>query len=102
MSKQALIFFWRATGRERNGKNSNALPGYTQQSSTQLPLHQLFRIPDIDLPPRGIVDVEPVDHRDGGGDRPERRVGREHDVLGAEEIETARDAVFAAEHGGVA
>src|ERR1700719_3168407 len=60
--------------------------------SPQLPLHQ----------PRRIVDVELLDHLDGRRDRAERRVGREHHVVGAEEVEATRDAVLAAEHGGIA
>src|SRR6202051_5087835 len=70
--------------------------------SPQLPLHQPLRIPDIDLPPRRIVDVELLDHLDGRRDRAERRVGREHHVGGAEEVEATRNAVLAAEHGGIA
>src|SRR5260370_4182027 len=70
--------------------------------STQFPHHQPLRIPNVNLPPRLLVDVEAVDHRDGRRDRPKRRVGGEDDVVGPEEFEAARNAVFAAEHRRVA
>src|SRR5690348_13551388 len=70
--------------------------------SAEAPLHQPLRIPHVNLPPRLLVDVETIDYRNGRRDRPERRVGGEDDVVRPEEVEAARNAVFAAEHGRVA
>jgi len=42
-----------------------------------------------DLVARARIERERVDRRDRLGDRPERRIGRKHHTVGAEEIEPA-------------
>src|SRR4051794_20922381 len=78
-------------------------------------LNELRRRPSVERPvekPGGVAphdlvalfgrEVEAIDGLDGGPDRAERRVGSEHHVIRAEEVEAAAQAVFATEQGGVA
>src|SRR5262245_48480675 len=69
----------------------------------KFPLEQSLGIAGEDLAPIAVRDVEPLDDVDRRRDRAERGVGREHHVLGAEELEPAAHRVdAAAEQRGVA
>src|SRR5215468_8827558 len=64
--------------------------------SREFPLEQPLGVAGEDLAPIAVGDVEPLDDVDGWRDRAERRVGREHHVVGAEELEPAAHRVDAA------
>src|SRR5262245_26807346 len=86
--------------KERNG----AFIGMARlRLSGKYPLEQPLRISGEDLAPVAVRDVEPLDDVDGRRDRAERRIGREHHVVGAEEFKPAAHRVdAAAEQRGVA
>src|SRR5262249_10135659 len=71
--------------------------------SREFSLEQPPGVAGEDLAPIAVGDVKPLDDVDGRRDRAERRVGREHHVLGAEELEPAAHGVdAAAEQRGIA
>src|SRR5262249_11761090 len=71
--------------------------------SREFPLEQPLRISGEDLAPIAVADVELLDDVDRRRDRAERRVGRKHHVVGAEEFEPAAHRVdAAAEQRGIA
>src|SRR5262245_13801028 len=91
-----------APGAPSTGRSS-AFMGMTLSPSGQLQLEKALGIAGEDLPPVAVGDVEPSDGVDGRGDRAQRRVGREHHVVRAEELEPAAHRLdAAAEQRGVA
>src|SRR5262249_5684639 len=72
-------------------------------TSRKLFLEQPLGVAGEDLGAVGVADLELADRVDRGRDRPERSVGREYDVVAAEEFEPAAHRVDAAsEQGGIA
>src|SRR6516165_6629492 len=85
------------------GRNGAFIGMARLRVSRKCPLEQPLGIAGEDLAPIAVRDVEPLDDVDRRRDRTERRVGREHHVLGAEELEPAAHRVdAAAEQRGVA
>src|SRR5207244_3917902 len=85
------------------GRNVTIIGMLASRVSREFPLEQPLGVAGEDLAPVAVGDVEPLDDVDGRRDRAERRVGREHHVLGAEELEpTAHRVDAAAEQRGIA
>src|SRR5262245_11334176 len=82
---------------------SSAFIGMAISPSGQLQLEKALGIAGQDLPPVAVGDVESLDSVDGRRDRAERGIGREHDVVHAEELEPAAHRLdTAAEQRGIA
>src|SRR5262249_55671715 len=74
----------------------------TPRKLSTVHFQQLCSVSCKHLAPVRFGELKPLDRCNRGPDRPKRRVGCEYHVIGAEELESAPDAVDAAEHGGVA
>src|SRR5262245_21889436 len=81
----------------------SAFIGMALSPSGQLQLEKALGIAGENLPPVAVADIEPPDDVDRRRDRAERGIGREQDVVRAEELEPAAHRVdAAAEQRGVA
>src|SRR5262245_2845062 len=87
----------------RTTERCSAFIGIALSPSGRLQLEKALGIAGEDLPPVTVADIEPPDDVDRRRDRAQRSVGREHDVVRAEELEPAAHCVdAAAEQRGVA